>query len=258
MHWYEDDGFWVDFSEVMFSPSRRAAIAELVETSPLFDYPAGTRVLDLACGPALYAVPLARAGHRVTGLDLSAAMLDRARAACAAADVQVRLVQGDMLTHVEPAGYDVVLNVFTSFGYFDAAEDNLRVLRNAHDSLVPGGQLVIDLMGKEVLAGWIGRPQVVELDDAYVVQRDTVLDDWTRLRTDWTLVRGGTAREASITSQLYSAAELRALFGNAGFTEVSCHGDFDLSPYDQRARRLIVRGVRPGGPAGDQRKRGEA
>ncbi|MEO3752453.1 methyltransferase domain-containing protein [Streptomyces sp. B6B3] len=247
MQWYEDEGFWVDYAEVMFSAARRDRVAGIVAESPLFDLPSGTRVLDLCCGPALFAVPLAGRGCAVTGVDLSPAMLERARAACEAAGVEVRLVRADMLTHVEPGAYDVVLNVFTSFGYFPSPEDNVRVLRNAWESLAPGGRLVIDMMGKEVVAGWIGRPQLVELDDGYVVQRDTILDDWTRIRTDWTLVRGGTAREASITSYLYSAAELRAMFESAGFADVTCHGDFDLRPYDLGARRLIVRGTRPGG-----------
>ncbi|MEU3742284.1 class I SAM-dependent methyltransferase [Streptomyces sp. NPDC032198] len=246
MHWYEDDGFWSDFSETMFSERRRAETADVVARSPLLAFPAGSRVLDLCCGPGLYLVPLVRRGYTVTGVDLSAELLKRARAVCEDAAADVRLIRADMLTHVEPESYDVVLNVFTSFGYFDDARDNAQVLRNAHDSLVPGGQLLIDVMGKEVLAGWIGRPQVVELDGAYVVQRDTVLDDWTRLRTDWTLVRDGVAREASITSFLYSAAELRTLFEDAGFTGVECFGGFEEEPYDQHARRLIVRGTKPG------------
>lgn len=246
MHWYEDEGFWSDFSETMFSERRRTETAGVVAGSPLLEFPAGSRVLDLCCGPGLYLVPLARRGYAVTGVDLSPVMLKRAGAACDEAGVDVRLVQADMLTHVEPESYDVVLNVFTSFGYFDDPRDNERVLRNAHDSLVPGGRLLIDVMGKEVLAGWIGRPKLVELDDdAYVVQRDTVLDSWTRLRTDWTLVRHGVAREASITSFLYSAAELRALFEAVGFTDVRCYGDFEGAPYDNHAQRLIVRGTRP-------------
>ncbi|MFI6088263.1 class I SAM-dependent methyltransferase [Streptomyces sp. NPDC051218] len=245
MHWYEDEGFWSDFSETMFSERRREETADTVARSPLLGFPAGSRVLDLCCGPGLYLEPLVRRGYTVTGVDLSAELLKRARAGCDDAGVDVRLIQADMLTHVEPDTYDVVLNVFTSFGYFDDPQDNVQVLRNAHASLVPGGQLLIDVMGKEVLAGWIGRPQLVELDGAYVVQRDTVLDSWTRLRTDWTLVRDGVAREASLTSFLYSAAELRGLFEDAGFTGVECFGGFDAEPYDHHARRLIVRGTKP-------------
>ncbi|MFJ5886785.1 class I SAM-dependent methyltransferase [Streptomyces californicus] len=246
MHWYEDDALWSDFAPTMFPPARAESAAALVDGSPLLDFPPGTRVLDLCCGPGLFVVPLAARGYEVTGVDLSPSMLERARAACDAAGAKARLERADMLTYREPEAFDVVLNVFTSFGYFEAAEDNLRVLRNARESLAPGGRLLVDVMGKEVLAGWIGRPKAVDLPDgSYVVQRDTVLDSWRRLRTDWTLVRGTTARTASITSWLYSAAELHALFEEAGFTDVECFGGFDASGYDQNSDRLVVRGRRP-------------
>ncbi|MFE6029165.1 class I SAM-dependent methyltransferase [Streptomyces niveus] len=237
----------------MFSGTRAETVAELVRTAPLLDFPPGSRVLDLCCGPGLFLVPLAARGYRVTGVDLSPAMLERAEAACRAAEgttadggpADVTLVREDMLTYTAPDAYDVILNVFTSFGYFEDADDNFQVLRNAWQSLAPGGRLLVDVMGKEVLAGWIGRPQAVDLPDgSYVVQRDTVLDSWRRLRTDWTLVRGESARTASIRSFLYSAAELHDLFVAAGFADVECFGDFDGGPYDQSSRRLIVRGVK--------------
>ncbi|MEO3972572.1 class I SAM-dependent methyltransferase [Streptomyces sp. CAU 1734] len=230
----------------MFSGERAGTVAALVRDAALLDFPAGSRVLDLCCGPGLFLVPLAARGHRVTGVDLSPAMLRRARAACDAAGADVTLVRADMLAHTEPGAYDVILNVFTSFGYFADAADNLKVLRNAHRSLAPGGRLLVDVMGKEVLAGWIGRPQAVDLPDgSVIIQRDTVLDSWRRLRTDWTLVRDDTARTASIHCFLYSAAELHGLFTEAGFDEVECFGDFDGGPYDQHSKRLIVRGRRP-------------
>ncbi len=244
MHWYEDDDLWVGFADVMFPARREAEAAELVATSPLLKVAPGTRVLDLACGPAVHVVPLARAGATVTGVDLSEAMLARAWKACARAGVDVRLVLADMREHVEPGAYDLVINMYTSFGYFTDPGENLTVLRNAWASLVPGGRLVVDVLGKEVLAGWVGRPQAVDVDGGTVFMRDTILDDWTRLRTDWTLVRGDTVRQKSILCALYSAAELRALFEEAGFGEVECFGGFDGAPYDNSARRLIVRGVR--------------
>ncbi|ONI86443.1 SAM-dependent methyltransferase [Actinosynnema sp. ALI-1.44] len=242
MRWYENDDLWSGFAEAMFPPRRGAEAAELVDTSPLLRFQPGARVLDLCCGPGLWLAPLARRGYRVTGVDLSQAMLAQAKAACPDAD----LVCEDMLEFRRPGQFDVALNVFTSFGYLADAGDNLQVLRNAYTSLAPGGQLIVDVMGKEVLAGWIGRPKTVDVDGGYVVMRDTVLDDWTRLRTDWTLVRGDTARHAVIECFLYSAAELRELFRQAGFQDVECFGDFDGGSYDNHSKRLIVRGYRRG------------
>jgi SAM-dependent methyltransferase len=244
MDWFEDEDLWVGFADVMFPERRETEAAELVATSPLLKVATGTRVLDLACGPAVHVVPLARAGAEVTGVDLSPAMLARASAACDRAGVAAHLVQANMLDYTAPGAFDLVINMYTSFGYFTEPGDNLTVLRNIHASLAPGGAAVIDLLGKEVLAGWVGRPQAVEVAGGTVFMRDTILDDWTRLRTDWTLVRGDEVRQASIHCVLYSAAELRMLFEQAGFVDVECFGGFDASPYDNHARRLIVRGYR--------------
>jgi SAM-dependent methyltransferase len=245
MDWFEDDDLWVGFAEVMFPERREAEAEELVATSPLLKVATGMRVLDLACGPATHVVPLARAGAEVTGVDLSPAMLARAGAACDRAGVTARLVAANMLDFVAPDAFDLVINMYTSFGYFTDPGDNLTVLRNIHASLAPGGAVVIDLLGKEVLASWVGRPQALDVDGGGTVfMRDTILDDWTRLRTDWTLVRGGTVRQASILSHVYSAAEIKALFAQVGFVDVACFGGFDASPYDNHASRLIVRGYR--------------
>ncbi|XVS61610.1 class I SAM-dependent methyltransferase [Actinosynnema sp. CA-299493] len=244
MGWYEDDDLWTGFAEVMFPPSRVAEAERVVATSPLFEVAPGDRVLDLACGPATHLVPLARRGAAVTGVDLSEAMLARAREVCERAELDARLVRADMRAHVEPDTYHLVINMYTSFGYFTDPGENLAVLRNAHASLVPGGRLLVDVLGKEVFAGWVGRPQAVDVDGGTVFMRDTVLDDWTRVRSDWTWVRGDDVRRTSLYSTLYSAAELRALFEEAGFTDVECFGGFDCSPYDNHARRLIVRGTR--------------
>lgn len=248
MHWYEDEDLWIDFQSVMFPELPERAAEESVAASPLLKVRPGMRVMDMACGPAVYVVALARRGAEVTGVDLSPAMLARARATCDQAGVSAWFVRADMREHVEPGAYDLVLSTHTSFGYFTGPGDNLTVLRNAHASLTPGGTLIVDVLGKEVVASRVGRRGAIDIaDDAgggTVFTRDTILDDWTRLRTDWTLVRGSSARHASIVWCLYSAAELRSLFEQAGFVDVECFGGFDGSPYDDRARRLVVRGIR--------------
>ncbi|SMD17524.1 class I SAM-dependent DNA methyltransferase [Kibdelosporangium aridum] len=240
MRWYENDDLWSGFAETMFPPRRATEAADLVATSPLLQFAPEARVLDLCCGPGLWLLPLAQRGYRVIGVDLSPVMLEHAKARCPEAE----LICEDMLEFTRHGQFDVALNVFTSFGYFAEAKDNLQVLRNAYSSLANDGQLILDVLGKEVLASWVGRPKSVDVEGGYVVMRDTILDDWTRLRTDWTLIRGETARHAVIECFIYSAAELKALVTEAGFQDVECFGDFDGAPYDNHAKRLIVRGYR--------------
>ncbi|KJY19128.1 MULTISPECIES: class I SAM-dependent methyltransferase [Streptomyces] len=238
--WFADQAFWRDFYPHLFSAERAAQAVRIVERSPLFRFPSGARVLDLCCGPGLFTVPLARAGHEVTGVDLSAPLLERARTSSRDAGVDVRFVEADMLAFAEPEAFDAAVNMFTSFGYLDRHEDNVQVLRNLHTSLAPGGTLLVDVVGKEILARRDERVSLSELDGKVLVQRDTVLDDWSRLRSDWYSIEGSRAATGSMTLHLYSAAELRDMLRSAGFAGVRFHGDYEGGPYDHRAERLIA------------------
>ncbi|MFC4589898.1 class I SAM-dependent methyltransferase [Sphaerisporangium corydalis] len=244
MSWYEDLNLWSGFAEVLFTPERARLAAGVVATSPLFAFAPGSRVLDQCCGVGVYTAPLACHGYQVTGVDLHPELLEQAAAVCEEAGVKATFVRADVREHVSPGAFDVVVNMYTSFGYFEDHDDNLQVLRNAHRSLAPGGRLIVDLLSKEMYASWAGTPKIVDVPGGMVVMRDRILDDWARYRTDWTLVRGNVAEHASLTCYVYSAAELRSMFELAGFEEIECFGDLDGRPYDGAATRLIVRGTK--------------
>lgn len=241
---FQDDDFWTEFHDFLFSEQRYSQAEELLATSPLLSFPSGVRVLDLCCGPGVFTVPLARRAFDVTGVDRSPAMLDRARKRSADAGVTVRYVQADMREYADPGAFDVVLNMFTSFGYFEDPADNARVLRTLHTCLAPGGTLVLDVAGKELLARKVVPPKVVQRGGDLLVQTDTVLDDWARLRSDWVLVRGDRVTRTSLVWFVYSAVELRQMVEEAGFRGVEVFGGFDGRPYDQDAERLILRAHR--------------
>lgn len=241
---FQDDAFWTDFHDFLFSEQRTAQAEELLDTSPLFTFPERARVLDVCCGPGVFTAPLARRGYATTGVDRSAAMLELAAKACRANSADARLVAADVLDFAEPGAYDVVLNLFTSFGYFERPADNVQVLRNMHACLAPGGQLLLDVAGKEILARKVLTPKVIQRGPDVLVQTDSVLDEWARLRSDWTLVRGERVQRACLVWFVYSAVELRGMAEEAGFGEVEIFGGFDGRPYDEHADRLILRAVR--------------
>ncbi len=85
---------------------------------------------------------------------------------------------------------------------------------------------------------------MVRRGEDLVVQTDTVLDDWARLRSDWVLVRGDRVVRARLEWFVHSAVELRGLVEEAGFGKVEVVGGFDGRPYDENAERLVVRAVR--------------
>jgi SAM-dependent methyltransferase len=178
---------------------------------------------------------------RVTGVDRTRFLLDRARERVRLAGVSVELVEADVRSFQRPAAYDLALSMFTSFGYFESRDDDLRVLRNVRASLKAHGVFVIDVMGKEWLARHFQPTRSRSLPDGSVlIDRNTVVDDWTRVESQAILLREGQPRAFRTRLSVYSGLELRDRLLHAGFAAVWLYGDLDGSPYDLAARRLVA------------------
>ena len=91
-------------------------------------------MLDLACGPGRHAVALARRGFRVTGVDRTRSYLDAARRRAAEQHLELEFIQEDMRQFERPGYFDVVLSLFSSFGYFDEPQEDRRVLAHLYVS----------------------------------------------------------------------------------------------------------------------------
>jgi SAM-dependent methyltransferase len=105
----------------------------------------GAEVLDLGCGPGLYAVALAERGLSVTGIDLSTTAIAHARGAAEAAGLEIRFVHGDYRELDETDTYDAALLVYLDFGVLPEW-DRLPLLERIHAALLPGGRLVVDVV----------------------------------------------------------------------------------------------------------------
>ena len=241
-NWFADEAFWEAVYPFIFSDEKRAAaVADVEAIASLVARPVG-EVLDLCCGPGRHSVAFAKHGGRVTGVDRSPFLLAHARRYASIEGVDVRWVEADMREFVEPGRFDLAVNLFTSFGYFDDPADNARVLANVAASLAPGGAFVMDIVGKEVVARVFQQCGVQELPDgAVLVQRRTVIDDWSRMENDWLVIRNGAVQSLRLRHWVYSAIELRALLKAAGFSRVDVFGGLDGSSYGAEASRLVVR-----------------
>lgn len=103
----------------------------------------GMRVIDLGCGPGLYARRMARRGARVTGVDFSAHSLDYARGRDSE---NIAYLEADYLLDPLPDGFDMAAIIY--YDYCALAPDSRRhLLERVHSLLNPGGRLVLDLYG---------------------------------------------------------------------------------------------------------------
>lgn len=240
--WYEDDEFWESFAPFFFTPDRvessgaqAAAVIKLLGVAP------GARVLDLCCGIGRHSIALAQRGLTVTGVDRTRAFLDRAKAGADKEGVHVEWVQEDMRAFKRPKTFDGAMNCVTSFGYFADPAQDLLVARNLHDSLKPKARLVIEMMGKEILARDFHERTWERLPDGTLVLQERKLSSgWDWLESRWTFIGPKRRKELTFSCRPYSGAELKSVLKQAGFRNVELFGNLGGIPYDTCAERLVA------------------
>ena len=239
--WFEDESIWKDLYLLTFPESAFAIAEEQVEKILRLTGVREGKVLDLCCGPGRHAAALAKRGFAVSAVDRTRLLLDQARARAAQARLSVEFVLEDMRRFSRPAAFDLIINFFTSFGYFDDQTDDLRVLELIRENLRPSGVFLLEMVSKERLAREFQATTSRALANGDVLfERHEIVDDWTRIRNRWTLIRAGATRTFEFTHRIYSGREMKDLLTRAGLADVRLYGDLDGGSYGFEAQRLIA------------------
>ena len=247
MPWWEDyfDERYLDVFGASFTPehtrAEAAAVVDFLALQP------GAEVLDLACGQGRHAVALARLGYRVTGLDYSTRLLDRARAEADSAGVEVAWVEGDMRRLLWQDHFDAVINLTTAFGYFQTEDENEGVLRQVAQVLKPGGQFLIETMHRDYIVREYQQHDWYETDEGTLVWSLRLFDAVRGRTTVVERVRtaDGEEGERLQTIRVYTATEMHAMLRRAGLAPQDTWGDWDGEMFTFESTRLIVRAVKP-------------
>jgi len=237
--WYLKDDFWRNFGSLMFNEDTFSEARDQVEA--LLGQLGGSigRILDLGCGPGRHAIPLAAQGYPVTAVDTSPSLLHELEARRGNLDVET--VLADMREFQRAGEFDLVLVMWTSFGYFERETDHDRVLDCVHANLSEDGRLVLDLVGVEYLARHLQPVHLTEYEDGrLLIERPMLIDDLRRLENDWILIDGDQAYRTQISHRVWSAGEIQSLLARHGLETESIHGGYFGEPYDLNAERLIV------------------
>lgn len=241
--WYNQDTFWELVAPVIFGPQRHSsAPLEVEKVVNLLQIEQRDRVLDLCCGIGRHSLEFARQGMDVVGVDRTAGFIEQARQVAERDNLDVQFVVGDMREYCVRENFNVVLNLFGSFGYFDDPQDDRKVVKNMFASLQPGGKLLIETMGKEILARQFLERDWTEVGDLLLLSEKTICPAWRSVQTRWIAIKGTQRFEYQVSVRSYSAVELASLLSTCGFAQVGVYGDLDGSAYDQAAKRLVVVG----------------
>ncbi|HEV3097632.1 MAG TPA: class I SAM-dependent methyltransferase [Candidatus Dormibacteraeota bacterium] len=202
------------------------------------------RILDLPCGQGRHAIELARRGYEVTGMDLSPYLLEVARSRASEAGLNVRWLLGDMRHALDAETFGLILNLFTSFGYFaDEADDRLTV-RAAASMLEPGGRFLLEVINGERIIARFEEREWFTVGQIAVMERRS-LDAAARRMVVERTVSSDRGNEVNLHAlRLYSGRELLAMLSEEGFERVDLFGDWNGEPLTSESLRVLAVGTR--------------
>ena len=248
MDWFESESFWTQFAPIMFDDARWAeapAVAQYVKD--LAHLKDGAKVLDAGCGLGRISVELAALKLDVTGVDIIQSELDAARDSAEAEGVPLTLINHDLRNWHAPDQFDCAVNLYTSFGYCETVDEDLQILHNIADSVKPDGTFIMECTSRETAVMYWTPGEEFERAGYKVVTHFEVTGAWEGLKSQWILypLTGDTTKpivDHTFIQRLYPATFLRDKLLEFGFSKAEVYGDYDLSPYNEHARTMIIIG----------------
>lgn len=199
----------------------------------------GQRVLDIPCGQGRLTLPLARMGLHMSGVDLTAKFLRRARQQARQENLDIRFVRSDMREIEFEDEFHAAFNWFGSFGYF-SDEGNLELCRRVLRALKPGGRFLVEGINKSALLTNF-RPHGEDLIGGVRVVRHNRWNARTgRVASTWTMSRGKATEQHTVSMRIFNGAEMRSLLRAAGFESIRLSGHPPLGRFTRHSRRLIA------------------
>jgi SAM-dependent methyltransferase len=226
----------------------------------------GGPVLELGVGTGRVAIPLAKDGHEIVGVDRSAAMLSRAESHARRARATLRLVEADMRSFSLDRTFALITIPFNTFLML-TPDDRWACLARCREHLAPAGRLAIDVFQPDPnkVAGVDGGVrQEWRRHDAesghFVTKFSSTRSDVDATHFAWWFdeeLESGEIRRIIRETSLHFLyrREAELLFPAAGFELDSLHGDYDGSAAEPSSPRLLIVARRKERGAGRERRR---
>ncbi|MBO6607318.1 class I SAM-dependent methyltransferase [Psychroserpens sp.] len=191
-------------------------------------------ILDLACGKGRHSVYLNSLGFDVTGVDLSENSINYAK------QFENETLHFDVHDMCKPyhKTFDAVFNLFTSFGYFDKEEDNLKTIKAIKANLNDVGFGVIDFMNSDYVVNNLIAENVKSVDGIDFHQKRTLENGY--IVKDISFTAENTDYQYQERVRAFTLTDFQKLFEKAGVYLLDVFGDYKLQKFDKNTSERLV------------------
>lgn len=201
-----------------------------------FHFTPKDQIMDLACGKGRHSIYLNHLGYQVTGLDLSEQNI---RAARKFENDRLHFDVHDMRQVYQEGRFDYILNLFTSFGYFDSEAENQKVVCAAAKNLRPSGKMLIDFLNPYQVINSLVPEEVREVEGIefhitrHLNERGFIIKD-IRFEDD------GEQHHFQERVKAITYQDFLHYFEVAGLELLTTFGNYALEPYvEEESDRMI-------------------
>lgn len=244
--WWQEffSGPWLDVQRTVSDEERTRQDADRIQK--LLGLSQGGAILDVPCGEGRISRELAARGHRVTGVDITEALLDDARRLAQERGLDVSWQHLDMRDLPWKEDFDGAVNFWGSFGYFDD-EGNLAFADAVANALKPGGRFLIETFTAETLLPQFGERWWDRHAGALVLQDRRYDHEQGRIATEWTFLREGEEPVVHTSSiRLYTYSQLCQMLEAVGFVSFDGYDSLSGEPFGLGAKRLTLVATKAG------------
>ena len=239
MAWYEKffDGLYSRVLPDVFNEDQTNEQIRVVKK--LLRLRKGMRVLDIPCGTGRLTIPMAKTGLQMTGVDLTAGYLRKARQTARKKRLDIHFVRCDMREVDFQNEFHAAFNWFGSFGYFSDA-DNLAFAKRIFLALKPGGRFLIEGINKSWLLAHFRQHLEQTIAGIRIVHRNKWDPKTGRVLSSWTFHSHSESERRRISMRIYNGSEMRSLLQSAGFRDIKLYGAPPLSQFTRQLELFLV------------------
>jgi len=203
------------------------------------EIPEGGKILDLACGAGRHSILFAKKGFNVTAVDLSENLLEVGRTNASRETVKIRFIEADLRHFWLGEKFDLVVNLFTSFGYFENDEENFSIFAKASGLLKPGGFFVLDYMNRGYVENSLVKESSEQIAGEVIIQKRRIEGD--RVIKDIIISKNGNTKTFIESVKMYRFNELKKAITEKGLAIKETFGDFKGNKYiEESSPRIII------------------
>lgn len=239
VEWFKD---WFDTDEYMYvyrSHNEQDAQKLVHLILDNINLPLHSDILDLACGTGRHSILFAQKNYRVTAVDLSRNLLSIARKATEESNVNINFIRSDLRQFSICTRFQLVINLFTSFGYFETDEENYKIITTAYNQLNNSGYFILDFFNSRFIENKLVPESINTYSGQTVIQKRWILGK--RVNKQIIVEKNGINKEYNESVRMFTKDELFNSISCAGFRVQKYFGDSNGSDFDlENSPRIII------------------